>query len=303
MNYGKSGKLLNKKYLPSVIYTLAVIAVSISFIPIPFITKAIQPFLGIIWILALLLIAVSSYPLIRKYLHISPSKYKNVEEIGLSVLAFLVLLAVFHIVHAVPLALTAITTYVNPGQSYTCPSNAYIVSNDPGCEWTVTMSVNSGSSTTYVSPSQTVTCPSNADFQCQIYFYTVNTPTAVTTTFTETGGNLGSDSYWQITYDGMTQTAVTGNAILFTTAPGTYSFSVGQVQDSAGGILSNEIASPSSGTLTAGSSQLITFTEQITTTTTNTNSTSPTTGTLSGTFTLVIVNPILSLESFLYIRG
>ncbi|EFD92527.1 MAG: hypothetical protein BJBARM5_0753 [Candidatus Parvarchaeum acidophilus ARMAN-5] len=92
-----------------------------------------------------------------------------------------------------------------------------------------------------------VTAYSNASGLKNITYY----EKVLITTFIES--NLPSGTKWNVTYDGITNTS-TSDKITFSVPPGTYSFSVPDVFASC-----IHTPSPSSGTLTAYSSQSITF--------------------------------------------
>ena len=116
-------------------------------------------------------------------------------------------------------------------------------------------------------PGATFTCPTSinsyTDIACSAQYALVTTPTVSTvkTTFTESGlPNQGQN--WYVTYDGGRQGNYPGQSIVFTTNTGTYSYSVGPIYPSG------YEATPSSGSLSAGSTQNIVFT-QVTTTTQN----------------------------------
>lgn len=74
------------------------------------------------------------------------------------------------------------------------------------------------------------------------------------TTFSETGLPANGES-WNVIYDGISQSAVVANSITFTTAPGSYSFSVANVV--VGGV--TYVPAPASGTLAAFNTTTITF--------------------------------------------
>lgn len=255
-----------------------------------------------IWIGALVSLLITV--LIASVKYIKPYTHHRKIWIALStVIAFSLVIGLFHVFGIVPLSISTITTYINPGQSYLCPSNAYITTGDPGCVGGVTMTPSSGTSSSFVAQGTNFNCPSNADYQCTISFYTQATATAVTTTFTETG--IPSDFEWTVTYNGQTQQISGGNPIIFTDAPGTYSFSVGGVYDYSGVLQNNYIASPQSGSLQAGSSQLITFSSTVTTTTSSSSSTSSSPS-ISGSLTTDSVMKIFteveaSIVGFFYV--
>jgi hypothetical protein len=270
-------------------------------LPIPsfFFTKADLQYLWIGALSALILtLMIASVKFIKPY-----TRHRKMWITVSTVLGLFLTIGLFHVFGIVPLSISTITTYINPGQSYLCPSNAYITTGDPGCVSGVTMTPSSGTSSSFIAQGTNFNCPSNADYQCTISFYTQPTATAVTTTFTETG--VPSDFIWAITYNGQTQQISGGNSIIFTDAPGTYSFSVSGVYDYSGVLQNNYIASPQSGSLQAGSTQNIIFSEITSTTTSSSDNTSISTSSasLSGSFTLNIVGPVLApIASFLYIN-
>ena len=267
-------------------------------LPISF-TKAELQYLWIGALSALIVtLLIASIKFIKPY-----TRHRKMWIAIATVLGLFLTIGLFHGLGIVPLSASTFTIYLNPGQSYLCPSNSYIVGGVAGCQGVITMTPDSGQTYSIVSQGNTFTCPSNADYQCTVYFYTQATATSVSTTFTESGVPL--DFEWAITYNGQTQQVTGGSPMVFTDAPGTYSFSVVGPYDYAGGLQSNYVISPQSGSLQAGSTQNIVFSEMVSTTTPNstTSTSSSSSGTISGTFTLNVVGPILNgLASFLYIK-
>ena len=102
---------------------------------------------------------------------------------------------------------------------------------------------------------QQITFNKNTSPECKTSANNV-TITNLTTTFTETG--LPTSSTWSVTYDGIVKSS-TSPTIYFSTLNGTYSYSIPQVGGSSCGSI-YYTASPSSGSLAAGSSESITFT-------------------------------------------
>ncbi len=277
-------------------------------IPFPSIVLTKMDF-QILWILALISLATTLFLAAKKLIK-SNIKHRHL-YITLSVIAGLFLVVgAMNVVGLVPLSVSMQTIYVNPGESYTCPTNAYITTGDPGCvlslysynkisvtypldgtQFTCSAGGYGGSgSQCYFPQGQSFTCPSNSNFQCQMLFYTQNSPTEVTTTFQETGLPLAPYT-WQVTYDGKTQSVASGNPILFTTPPGTYSYTISPSYP--------YYPTTSTGTLTAGSTTTITFSEPSTTTSSSTStSTSPSsTSTISGTLTVDSINAIGYIET------
>ncbi len=143
--------------------------------------------------------------------------------------------------------ITYSTTYTGtqPSYSYTVP----------------TLSNSSAGCTTTYTPSSSPSSPVAVGSLVSVTF----TPlTTCTTTFTESG--LPGGYTWSVDYGGTTYSASSGSQIQFTTAPGTYSFSVSPVDESpltscAATIVEYYVysPSPSSGSLVAGSPQSITY--------------------------------------------
>ena len=123
-----------------------------------------------------------------------------------------------------------------------------------------TLSNSSGTCTTTYTPSPS--SGSLAAGSTQSVSFSGSTVCVSPTTFTESG--LPSGYTWSVTYNGVQQSSTT-SSIQFTTAPGSYSFSVLSLQTTTvcGQTLTLYDAyypSPASGTLTAGSTQSISFT-------------------------------------------
>ena len=258
------------------------------------ITAFLVPFLQYIWILALVFIGIFGYYLVRRY--------KNVRKhfsVIIVVAVLLVALGLMHVFGIVPLSeITDPTVPVSLGQSAVCPSNANYYGT-AGCEANYNVYSNYGggfydSATGYglISQGATFTCSPIYNLQgdeivssCFMQYAVPVTSSTEVTTFTESG--LPSDYEWYVNYDGMVLSSISSSSITFNTAAGSYSYSVEGISDYA--------PSPSSGTLNAGSTADIAFTQQV--------STPSPSGTISGTFTLNVVGPILNgLASFLYIK-
>lgn len=226
-------------------------------------------------------------------------KYRKLWIVLATVGGLFLVVGLMNVFGIVPLFSVVEPIYNIPqGTIFTCPSNAQYY-GAPGCQ--IVIGYDQGftsvtcSDTTYCSsvtssgqlvPGATFTCPTSinsyTDIACSAQYALVTTPTVSTvkTTFTESGlPNQGQN--WYVTYDGGRQGNYPGQSIVFTTNTGTYSYSVGPIYPSG------YEATPSSGSLSAGSTQNIVFT-QVTTTTQNQTST----GTISGTISTTSINLI-----------
>jgi hypothetical protein len=290
------GEIL-KKHGPKLVYFFTILSFILSVGAIPIITRFLIPILKYLWITTLILTSVSFYFLSKKYITFEIKKYRKGFDVGIAVIGLFFIIGLLHVSGIVPLSVAVEPLHnIALGGSFTCPSNAVYYGNS-GCGiWFNYYGGEFHNSNPYPFPQgKTFTCTQLYNMQnqplvssCTAQFALPSTPNSVATTFTENG--LPSDYEWYVTYDGMQQSAISGSSITFTTAPGTYGFSVQNVN--------GYTASPSSGYLNAGTPQTITFSVPIT----PTPSSSPSTvGTISATFKLAILNPVLALESFLFI--
>ena len=252
------------------------------------------------WYITLVLVIVTIFVLAHKRL--KHGDYRRLKSGLLAVGGLFVLISVMHFTGLVPLsAVPEPIVFLSPGQSYLCPASANYYGT-PGCSYSAALA--NGISCNLaecqgIAPQNTMyTCPTEivgyTNTGCYLQFGTTSTSSTMTTTFTETG--LSSGTPWYITYDGMRLGAYAGASITFTTSSGTYDFSAAIV---------NQIpytSSPSSGQLTAGSTQQITYTYVAPSTSTSSSTSSTTTGTISGSFQLTVVGPVYALASFLYLQ-
>ena len=223
-----------------------------------------------IWIGALVSLLITV--LIASVKYIKPYTHHRKIWIALStVIAFTLVIGLFHVFGIVPLLSEVEPIYFfSPGQTFTCPTNAQYYGTS-GCDVVVGYANGFSSINEVLSPGNSYTCPTSigptssgqyfTDISCSSQYGLVTTPSVQTvqTTFTETGlPNQGQD--WYVTYDGGRQGASIGQPIVFTTPIGSYAFSVGPIYPSG------YTANPSNGVVSAGSSQLITFSSTISTT-------------------------------------
>ena len=223
-----------------------------------------------IWIGALVSLLITV--LIASVKYIKPYTHHRKMWIALStVISFTLVIGLFHIFGIVPLLSEVEPIYFfSPGQTFTCPTNAQYYGTS-GCDVVVGYDNGFGSINKILGQGNSYTCPTSigptssgqyfTDIACSAQYGLVTTPSVQTvqTTFTETGlPNQGQD--WYVTYDGGRQGASIGQPIVFTTPIGSYAFSVGPIYPSG------YTANPSNGVVSAGSSQLITFSSTISTT-------------------------------------
>ena len=255
-----------------------------------------------IWIGALVSLLITV--LIASVKYIKPYTHHRKIWIALStVIAFTLVIGLFHVFGIVPLLSEVEPIYFfSPGQTFTCPTNAQYYGTS-GCDVVVGYANGFSSINEVLSPGNSYTCPTSigptssgqyfTDISCSSQYGLVTTPSVQTvqTTFTETGlPNQGQD--WYVTYDGGRQGASIGQPIVFTTPIGSYAFSVGPIYPSG------YTANPLTGVVSAGSSQLITFSSTI--------STASSSSSISGSLTTDSVTKIFteveaSIVGFFYV--
>lgn len=252
-----------------------------------------------IWIGALVSLLITV--LIASVKYIKPYTHHRKIWIALStVIAFTLVIGLFHVFGIVPLVSEVEPIYFfSPGQTFTCPTNAQYYGAS-GCYIVV------GYYNSFIlGQGDSYTCPTSIGSfteSCSAQYVLVTTPSVQTvqTTFTETGlPNQGQD--WYVTYDGGRQGASIGQPIVFTTPIGSYAFSVGPIYPSG------YTANPSNGVVSAGSSQLITFSSTISTASSSSSiSTASSSSSISGSLTTDSVTKIFteveaSIVGFFYV--